>query len=586
MTLRSPIFRKLLLSSFLLIIGTVVVLDYFLTRYTASREVRTVEQLLASQARILAGDLPSVREEDLQDWARRAAGRAESRITVIERGGKVLADSQHDPETMENHAGRPEVRAALEGRLGTSIRHSATLDRDLLYLALPATGGGRPPSGLILRVAVPLQEVAESIAEVRWSILRASLLAALLALVAAYFFSRSFTRRIRQVQSFAEGLVNARFPESLPPGPEDELGALSKSLTNVAGQLRDMVQRLSLEGARREAILSSMVEGVLAVDHELCVTFCNKAFARAVGADWPVPERLPVLELVRDPAFLNMLTSTLVKGELLRERIQLAAAAGRLFEVQAAPLEAPSRRGAIALLHDVTDVERLERVRSDFVANVSHELRTPLAAIQGYAETLLNGALEDSENNRRFVEIIRSHAIRLNSIASDLLVLSELESGQPAPSSEEISVLEVVQAAMCSVGSEAKVRNVAIHCGDLSDCRIAGHRIRLEQALVNLLDNAVKFNRLGGEVWIRTGQSPEKEMRIEVEDNGIGIPSDDLPRIFERFYRVDKARSRDVGGTGLGLSIVKHAVERMGGKVAVESRLGKGTKFSLIFPNL
>jgi two-component system phosphate regulon sensor histidine kinase PhoR len=353
----------------------------------------------------------------------------------------------------------------------------------------------------------------------------------------------------------------------------------------MSSQLHDMLERLRLESSRREAILAGMVEGVLAVDHELNVTFCNQAFARAVGARYPAPERLPVLELVRDPAFLNLLTHSVVTDEPQKQRMQLSAAEGRSFEVQAAPLELRSGRGAIAILHDVTDLERLERVRRDFVANVSHELRTPLAAIQGYAETLLNGGLGDEEHNRRFVEVIQAHAVRLNNIASDLLTLSELESTDASPSLEKISVRQALDTAWRSVESEARLREVGVHRGDLPDEHVTGHRMRLEQALVNLLDNAVKFNRPGGEVWIEAQRTSDRKVRIAVADNGIGIPSDDLPRIFERFYRVDKARSREAGGTGLGLSIVKHAIEGMGGSVSVESELGKGSKFTVVLPS-
>jgi two-component system phosphate regulon sensor histidine kinase PhoR len=327
-----------------------------------------------------------------------------------------------------------------------------------------------------------------------------------------------------------------------------------------------------------------MLEGVLAVDTELRVTFCNGSFARSVGARLPVPERLPVLELVRDPAFLEMLSRVLVTGQTLKQRMQLTAADSRSFEVQAAPLVAGSRRGALAIFHDITDLERLERIRKDFVANVSHELRTPLTAIRGYAETLLDGALEDPENNRKFLQIIHAHSIRLNNIASDLLVLSELESGAAPAEPEPVPLREAVEAALHTVEPEARVRGVTLHAGNLDSAEIMGRRIRLEQALVNLIDNAVKFNRPGGEVWVWTGRTPAGEATISIADSGIGIPSEDLPRIFERFYRVDKARSRQVGGTGLGLSIVKHVVERMGGSVVVESELGKGSKFIITVP--
>ncbi len=577
-----PIFRKLLLAGLLTILITVTVLDVLLTRYTAQRETLAARTQLGAEARILAGELGRESTAGLATWVKEADARARCRVTVVEPGGVVLGDSEADAAKMENHASRPEFREALAGKQGASVRRSATLDHDLLYLAVPASFRGQP--GYALRLAVPLEQVGRAIAEVRWRILQVSAVAALLALVIAYLFSRSLSRRIRQVQSFAEGLVNAQFSEVLPPAPMDELGALARSLNNMASQLRDMVERLRLESARREAILDGMVEGVLAVDNELRVTFCNRAFARIVGARHPVVQRLPVLELVRDPGFLDMLTHVLVTGEPQKQRLQLTAAESRFFETQAAPLESHSRRGAIVILHDVTDLERLEHVRRDFVASVSHELRTPLASIQGYAETLLEGALEDPLHNRQFLEIIKSQAIRLNNIASDLLALSELESGEPETQQEKICVREAIEAAVRDVESEASSRSVVIHCGEMSDVFVSGQRLRLEQALVNLLDNAVKFNRPGGEVLIEARRSAEATVLISVTDKGIGIPSEDLPRVFERFYRVDKSRSREVGGTGLGLSIVKHSVERMGGTVTTESQLGKGSKFTIALP--
>jgi two-component system phosphate regulon sensor histidine kinase PhoR len=235
------------------------------------------------------------------------------------------------------------------------------------------------------------------------------------------------------------------------------------------------------------------------------------------------------------------------------------------------------------VLHDVTDLERQEQVRKDFVADVSHELRTPLAAIRGYAETLLDGALEDKENNRRFVEIILSHAIRLNNIASDLLVLSELDADeQPAAKPEPIPILEVIESAMHTVAKAAELRGVRIDASECQSCTVLGFRFRLEQAIVNLLDNAVKFNRSEGEVRIECRCIQQGQVQVAVTDTGIGIRSEDLRRIFERFYRVDKARSRPAGGTGLGLPIVREVVERMGGTVSVESQLGRGSKFTIV----
>jgi two-component system phosphate regulon sensor histidine kinase PhoR len=354
----------------------------------------------------------------------------------------------------------------------------------------------------------------------------------------------------------------------------------------MASRIRDLVENVSLESSRREAILASMNEGVLAVDQRLHVIFCNGALARAVGADRPAEAGTPVLDLVRDPVLVNLLTEVIASGAPVKHKLQLSAGEGKSFEAAAAPMAVAGKRGAIAILHDITDLERLERVRKDFVANVSHELRTPLTAIRGYAETLLGGALADTENNRRFVEIIQAHAIRLNNIAADLMILSELESGRPAAEPEMVSVRDAVEMAVTTLESEARVRGVRLNCIDAGDLVVMGHKIRLEQALVNLLDNAVKFNRTGGEARVEMGRTPDGKTFIAIADTGSGIPSEDLPRIFERFYRVDKARSRAVGGTGLGLSIVKHVVERMNGAVRVESQLGRGSTFTILLPSV
>ncbi|HEV2493166.1 MAG TPA: ATP-binding protein [Terriglobia bacterium] len=581
MILVSPISRKLLGSALLVIAASLVVLDVDLSRYTAQHEIEGARRRLTIEAQILAAELDSVPAAAVERWSLEAGARAQARVTLIDPQGVVLADSQHDPETMENHAGRPEIRQAYAGAIGSSIRHSHTLNRDLCYLAVPVHYGGQ--AGYVLRLALPLEDLDAATRAVHRRILEASLAAALVALLLAYFFSRSFTTRIRHLRSFAENLVERDGAAGPLPAGDDELGALGRSLEQAASQLHQLVDRLSLESARREAILSSMVEGVLAVDGDLRVTFCNQSFGRLIGASSAIPERVALVELVRDPALIEMISSVLRSGQSRKQRLHLPAAEGRSFEVQVTPLASIPGRGAIAILHDITDLERLERVRRDFVANVSHELRTPLTAIRGYAETLLEGALEDKENNRRFVEIIKAHAIRLGLIARDLLILSELESGQRPMESERVSVRAALQSALRAVEPEARAREVNVISDELEDAEIAGSRVRLEQALMNLLDNALKFNRPGGEVRVGSRQA-EGYARISIGDTGIGIPSEDLARIFERFYRVDKARSREVGGTGLGLSIVKHIVERMKGTIEVESRLGKGSTFTVQLP--
>lgn len=556
-------------------------LDLYLTRYTAWRETQNVEIRLAAEGRLVAYDLASVPLEELNRAVHRAGNRAQTRITVITHTGVVLADSKHDPETMENHANRPEVREALQGRTGASVRHSVTLNRDLCYVAIPFTYQGK--SGLVLRLAVPLVEVSQAVSEVRWRIVYASIITAALALLLAYFFSLRISRRIGRIKMFAERLLTSREPTALSLEASDELGALSRALNDMGRQLRDSMDKLSAESARREAILASMVEGVLAVGHNLRILFCNDAFAQVLGEDRAGIIGKPLLTILRDSALFTLLEKVVATGEEAKNRIQLSAASDRAFAAYATPLMAEEKRGAVVVLHEITDIERLERVRRDFVANVSHELRTPLAAILGYSETLLDGAMEDANITRRFLETIKSHAIRLNNISSDLLTLSELDAGVSTPPST-FSLKETIAIAVRSVETEARQRSVRLTFGEIGDFEIRGHKLRLEQTLVNLLDNAIKFNRANGEVCLEASRTPEGQVKIVIADTGCGIPFQDLSRIFERFYRVDRARSRQVGGTGLGLAIVKHAVELMNGRIEVTSELGVGSTFTILIP--
>lgn len=460
---RSRLFRKLLFSAFLLIASTLILLDVYLERDAAQRQIAFTVQQLEGAARIFEGEVRGLARSEVRAWAREAGLRARARITMIDPAGVVLGDSEADPKTMDSHANRPEVREAFRGRVGKAVRYSATVGRDLCYVGLPLAFERSP--GYVLRLAVPVDDIDKAVAAVRWRILTASLGAALLALGIAYLFSRSLTRRIGRLQSFAEDLSAQGFSGTLAVDGDDELGRLAGCLNRMAAGL-----------------------------------------------------------------------------------------------------------------------ERLERVRRDFVANVSHELRTPLTAIQGYSETLLDGALEDRENSRRFLEIIQTHSARLNNIASDLLALSELEGAGPGAEPGRVAVRAALEAAIRTVEAEARLRDVRLVSGPIEDLEILGYKLRLEQVLVNLLTNAVKFNHPGGEVRIEATRTPEGKARVTIADTGIGIPGEDLSRIFERFYRVDRARSREVGGTGLGLSIVKHAIERMHGTVSVESDLGKGSTFTVTLP--
>ena len=397
---------------------------------------------------------------------------------------------------------------------------------------------------------------------------------------AAWATHAAFRRRIQKLRDALPPRVPAS--KSTYFG-SDELGELARSWSLHAASSESQLRGLKADVIRREAILASMAEGVLVVDRELRVRFLNPAFVRAVGWEGPVADEMPVIRLVRDPEFMAVLRRVLASALPETSRFEPRGPQGRSFRLQVAPLTGPDEPGLVILLYDITDLERLERIRTDFVANVSHELRTPLASIRGYAETLLEGALDDAQNRRRFVEIIDAHATRLNNIASDLLALSELESGAPAEP-VRIPLADSIHAALRTVEREAHLRGVKLmEEPQEDDVVILGNKAKFEQALINLLDNAIKFNRSGGSVTVAS-QTSDDGVRVSISDTGIGIPSQDLPRIFERFYRVDKARSRESGGTGLGLAIVKHIVLAHGGRVWCESELGNGASFHFTLP--
>ena len=401
------------------------------------------------------------------------------------------------------------------------------------------------------------------------------------AMALIYSLARTWPRAVERLENFAAALP-AMETSLLEEGPV-EMQRLARAMKAMAERVRKVVDRANIELSRRETILACMAEGVLAVDKNLKVIFCNEAFANAFRTRVPGSEGRSLYEVVREPALRDILERVVGTGTAEKDRFKLPTAAGRSFEARALPIGEQPKQGAVIVLHDVTDIERQEQVRKDFVADVSHELRTPLAAIRGYAETLLDGALEDRENNRKFLGIIHSHAVRLNNIASDLLVISELDSDVPPPvAPERVSLLAVIESGLHTVESAAAVRGVSLVFENCMDCSVTGYRFRLEQAIVNLLDNAVKFNRPGGSVTVECGPAGDGQVRFSVADTGIGIPQEDLKRIFERFYRVDKARSRPAGGTGLGLPIVKEVIERLGGTVTVESQLGRGSKFTIL----
>jgi two-component system, OmpR family, phosphate regulon sensor histidine kinase PhoR len=588
MTFTKSLFPKFLLAAAVLIGITVAGLDIYITNYLLDREMQQVRQRLAVNASLAQMDLDRAPADQLQSWASEIARRAQARVTLIGQDGRVLADSESDASTMENHSGRPEFLQALKGKAGQDIRRSATLNQDFLYYAIPVVSAGNVAG---LRLAMPLERLTRATSDIRQRLAWTSVLVLLAALGIAWVMSRRFSSRVERLEAFAGRIADRQPVEPLKVDSLDELGSLGNSLNRMASQFGEFVEKLEAEARSRDTILSSMAEGVLATDAEMRLTFCNPAFARAMGLAYPVIGHPPLAMLVRDAALLSLLTKVITTNQAHNDQLRLTIPDARLFIVHAVPYGAErgseGQTGALAIFHDITDIERLERVRRDFVSNASHELRTPISAIQGYVETLLDGAMDDPKHSRRFLETISANAIRLKDITADLLVLSELEAGS-TQLNEVFPLRAAVESAIRTAGPEAVARHVALVQQGIADVHILGSRLRLEQAMINLLTNGVKFNHEGGSVVVAAtygaGGAGKQAVEIRVADTGIGIPPQDLPRIFERFYRVDKARSRDVGGTGLGLSIVKHAVETLGGTVRVVSDLGSGSTFVITLP--
>jgi two-component system phosphate regulon sensor histidine kinase PhoR len=420
-----------------------------------------------------------------------------------------------------------------------------------------------------------------------WIALGALLLAAFLAYYAGRALERSTRELVVTAQAMAAGDLSARSPTHGPGGSDDELGRLGRALDRLGEQLAAQLAQLRGERDRLNAIVEAMAEGVLVLDAQRRVVLANPAVRRILALPGDRPQdaapgqrgELPdLLDLQRLPA-LHALAERALHGR--RQSEELILQDGRQALVQTAPLEGT---GAVLVFHDLTDVRRLETVRRDFVANVSHELRTPLAAIRGYSETLVEGGLEDRARAQEFVAVIHRHAERLARLLDDLLELSRLEAGRRPMAQEALLLSELSERALELVRTKAADRHVELSSAVPANLSLRGDADAVVQVLVNLLDNAVKYTAEGGHVRLRAQHQGDRALRISVEDDGAGIEPQHLDRVFERFYRVDSGRSRDMGGTGLGLAIVKHLVQAMGGAVGVQSVVGRGSTFWFELP--
>jgi two-component system phosphate regulon sensor histidine kinase PhoR len=550
-----------------------------------------LERVLHDDARdLLRGPAP---EAARQAFAQRAARATGARVTLILPDGRVVAESDTrpgGPAGMENHAGRPEVRAALAGQVGRDLRTSSTLETPLLYVASPVRDGDRIVG--VLRLALPLAEVTASHENVHQVMLVGGLLALTVALGIGLFVSNRVTRPVVEMQSIARQLSEGNFAVRAPVRSPDEIGTLGRSLNVLAARLREKIQDLAQEQAKVTAILDGMVEGVIAVDGHDHILLMNERARVMFNLGTGRLERKPFLEVIRNADLHDVFregraagVEAAADGAAVRRELRLSTPVERILQVHAVPLRlGPGETGVAMVLHDITALRQLEQIRTEFVANVSHELRTPLTAIQGYLETLLGGAMDDPAHARRFLEVVFRHTERLGRLLNDLTDLSNIELGRVSLHRGPVALAEVVEGTLEIVRAKADAGGVRLEARLPADLpAVQADRDRLAQILINLVDNAVKYTPRGGQVTVAAAAGAGL-VEVAVIDTGVGIPPADLPRITERFYRVDRARSRELGGTGLGLAIVKHLVAAHGGTLAIESRPGEGTRVRVTLP--
>lgn len=507
------------------------------------------------------------------------------RFSVILPNGTVVGDSDYDPQKMENHGDRPEIQEALRGQTGISHRRSYTLDERMIYVALPMKTQERLIGAI--RTSLPVTHVDNILWDLYLKIISGSLFIALLAAATIFFITRRLSRPLAEIQQGAERFARGDLSTKVPLPESEELARLVEALNNMAAQLADRFRTITQQRQEQEAILSSMVEGVVAVDnHDRLITL-NKAGARLLLVNPEAVKGQSIQGIIRNKdlqLFLQQTRSAAVPAE---GEIVLNGAHERFIQLHGTKLLDPQGRaiGVLLVMNDVTAMRRLERIRQDFVANVSHELRTPITSIKGFIETLQSGAIHEPENAMHFLQIIGRQADRLNQIIEDLLTLSRLEQEEEAGKvSLSLAPLKpVLQAAIQinEVRAAAKQIHLTLNCPEGFQAFI--NPPLLEEAVVNLIDNAIKYSPPQTVVQIAAAQA-QGEVLIQVRDQGRGIAREHLPRLFERFYRVDSSRSRKVGGTGLGLAIVKHIAQVHEGRITVDSALGQGSTFTLHLP--
>lgn len=592
--MKSVLFRKILLVYIIITSLPLISLELYLSIAIKNNYISNLENSLVVQARLIADRIPSSFTHNLDDFCKRFKEKTGARVTIIDGSGKVMGDSDEPSDKMENHLTRPEIKDADISDVGSSIRYSNTLKKDLFYLAI---GIDRDTNKKFLRLSIPLHNVEAAMNKIRRKIIIASLVGSFAIILFALLQTRRITKSIGEITDFSKDVAAGNVKRRLFLKEKGELGELGKNISNMAQELSARLKQSEEEKRKIETILRNMSDGLILTDTKGVILLSNAAIKNLFGIQLDI-EGKTLMEALRNAELMEIIESVVKRRERILREIEITRTGELYLMATATPFYSSTPEkdlsGVVLTFHDITRLRKLEEIRKDFVANVSHEIKTPITAIKGFAETLLEGALDDRENAQKFLETIKNHSERLNSLVSDLLTLSRIELGDIQIEKKSVNLNEVIDSVCTTLGEKACKKGLYLKeelSSEFDD--IQADRDRLIQILLNLIDNGIKFTEEGGiTVKVKSeklkgeGQEERDFVEISVEDTGIGIPKKHLARLGERFYRVDRARSRELGGTGLGLAIVKHLVNALGWEMKIESTEGRGTIVRLICPIL
>lgn len=580
--MKNSLFYKVFGTYLVITLIAMVVIGFYATGQIKSRLMERIETELMSYAQMININ-PS--QSEIISEINSLSRISNARITLIDSEGVVLADSGGQASGMDNHLNRPEIQEARVKGKGRSMRFSKTLGMNTLYVALPVKEG----SGIrgYIRLARPLSEVRHYVTEINVLILQSFLIVGFLSFLIAFVFTSRLTSPIHEMEQFTERLREGEDPGSLMINSSDETGRLARNINYMVMELRERIRSVNEEKGKLESVFASMEDGILVLDTNGRIEATNDTSRKIFKARFRDIAGKTPLEAFRNIELQKTLDRFKETGTPISREIVLGEKDHTVLDVTVSPVHGlpEGEEKTMIVLRDVTRLKRLENVRADFVANVTHEIKTPLTAILGFIETLEEGAIDEKETAKKFLQIIHRHAERLNRLVDDLLVISDVEMGEMRFLFESVSLGGIIENILPVIETRASEKGLDIEKAIADDLpSIWGDRDRLHQILLNVLDNAVKFTPDTGKILIKTLDGKDGNVYVKISDTGIGIPKGEIPRLGERFYRVDKARSRELGGTGLGLSIVKHLMTAHGGKIEIESQLGKGTTVSLMFP--